>query len=171
MKYNTSQTQFSSESSTEPVTLTEAKEWLKVDTVITEDDALITELIKVARIQCEGFLGISLITRTVTAVLNNSLGGIELPYGPVVTFTSLTDSEGDAILAANYELRGVGFKWLETPLDEYMTAVYTTGYTTLPVNFKEAVKMQIAHLYENRGDEQGLSPMVMQSLKPFRRVC
>lgn len=171
MKYNTSQTQFSSEDATEPVTLAEAKAWIRVDTAITADDTLITELIKVARAQCEGFLGVSLISRTVTAILNNSAGNIELPYGPLVSFTSLTDVNGDAITSDDYTLQGIGFKWLKEPCDEYMTAVYTTGYTTVPLNFKTAVKEQVAWLYDSRGEDKELSPVVMENLKPYRRVC
>ena len=171
MKYNTSQTQFSSESSTEPVTLQEVKDWIKVDTAITADDTLLTELIKVARAQCEGFLGISLITRTVTAILNNSAGNIELPYGPLVSFTSLTDENGDAIVSDDHILQGIGFKWLKEPYNEYMTAVYTTGYTTVPLNFKTAVKEQVAWLYDNRGEAKELSEIVLTTLKPYRRIC
>ncbi len=170
MKYNTAQTQFSSESATEPITLAAAKAWIKVDTAITADDTLITELIKAARQQVEGFLGISLISRTVTAVINNSAGSIELPYGPLVSFTSLTDEDGTAIAADDYELRGIGFKYLHEPLYDYMTAVYTTGYTALPENFKTAVKEQVAWLYDNRGEAKELSEIVYNTLKPFRRV-
>ena len=170
MNYNTSQTQFSSESGTEPITLAEAKAWIKVDTAITADDILITELIKAARMQVEGFLGISLIQRTVTAIINNSAGDIELPYGPLVSFTSLTDEDGTAIAADDYELRGIGFKYLHEPLYDYMTAVYTTGYTALPENFKTAVKEQVAWLYDNRGEAKELSEIVYNTLKPFRRV-
>ena len=170
MNYNTSQTQFSSESGTAPITLAEAKAWIKVDTAITADDTLITELIKAARQQVEGFLGISLIHRTVTAIINNSAGDIELPYGPLVSFTSLTDEDGTAIAADDYELRGIGFKYLHEPLYDYMTAVYTTGYTALPENFKTAVKEQVAWLYDNRGEAKELSEIVYNTLKPFCRV-
>lgn len=170
MKYNTAQTQFSSESGTEPITLAEAKAWIKVDTAITADDVLVTELIKSARQQVEGFLGISLIARTVTGVLNNSAGNIELPYGPLVSFTSLTDEDGTTIAADDYELRGIGFKNLKKPCYDYMTAVYTTGYTTVPENFKTAVKEQVAWLYDNRGEAKELSEIVLHTLKPYRRV-
>jgi hypothetical protein len=168
MKYNTAQTKFSSENSTEPVTLAEAKNWIKVDAGITDDDALITELIKVARQQCEGFLGISLIERTVTAVINNSAGGAELPYGPVVSFTSLKDVDDNALTEV---LQGLDFKTLKTPLDDYMTAVYTTGYPDgVPLNFKTAIKEQVAWLYDGRGEDKELSATVLQNLKPYRRV-
>ncbi len=162
---------FSSESSTEPCTLAEVKSWAKVD--LTDDDTLITELIKTARKQCEGFSGISLITRTVTAYIKNTAGDLELPYGPVVSFTSLTDVDGDAITSDNYILRGGGFKYLVEPYDDYLVAVYTTGFTTLPTQYKTGVLQQFTHLYENRGDNSqtdNLSDMAKQTLTPYRRV-
>ena len=160
-------TVFSSENATEPVTATEAKAWMKVD--LTDDDTLITELIKTARKQCEGFLNISLITRTVTAYIKNSAGDLELPYGPVVSFTSLTDVNGDAITSDNYILRGGGFKYLVEPYEDYLIAVYTTGFTTLPTQYKTGILQQVAHLYDNRGDTT-ISDMAKQTLSPYRRV-
>lgn len=167
---------------TEPVTLQEAKDWCKIE--VSDDDTLIEELIVSARKQCEGFLCISLVDKTVSAVLNNSLGNIELPYGPIKTITSITDSEGTVLVANDtYKLRGFEFKKLESPCNEYLEAVYTTGYTTIPDNFKTAVLQQIAFLYENRGDTPAgsqrfnnqnvptqLSPMVKETLNPYRRV-
>ena len=136
MKYNAVlDVNFSAESSTEPVTLNEAKQWCKIELDIAEENTLITELIKSARMQCEGYLCISLIARTVTALLNNTLGDIELPYGPVVAFTSLTDSEGDAITSGNYTLKGTVFKYIHSPCYDNMVAIYTTGYSgSIPVN-------------------------------------
>ena len=158
---------FSSESSTYPCTLDEVSDFIKVD--LTDDDTLITELIKTATTLCEGFLGISLRTRTVTAYLDNSAGNTELPYGPVTAFTSLTDADGNVIASTDYTLRGGGFKYLEEPEYAYLVAVYTTGYATLPVQFKTGVMQQVAHLYENRGDV-GLSDKAKQTLAPYRRV-
>ena len=144
---------------------------------------MITELIKTARAQCEGYLCISMISKTVTSILNNSLGAVELPYGPVVTFTSLTDENGTAIVAADYTLRGLDFKYLVSPYNDYMTAIYAAGYTTLPVNLKTGLLQQIAWLYENRGDSKEnmfkarvdnntgqISPMALATLQPYRRV-
>lgn len=96
---------------TEPVSLTEAKAWAKVDD--TADDTLITSLIVAARESAEQFLRRSLITQTwklsidlpasrfddslgegvydlpVTALYSGLPSAIRLPKGPVQSITSV----------------------------------------------------------------------------------
>ena len=152
---------------TEPVTLQEAKDWMKVD--LTDDDTLITELIKVARKQVEGYLSISLVPKTITAIFNNSQGGIELPYGPVASITSVKDEDDVALFETDdYVLHGEDYKTIKTPYD-YLKVVYVTAANT---EHKTGILQQILYLYENRGDVNAgqLSPMVKMTLKPYRRV-
>ncbi len=182
MKYNAVlEVIFSGETPiTEPVTRAEAKAWCKIESSITDDDTLIDSLIKAARIAIEGYLCISLIPRTVTAYLNNSLGDIELPYGPVNSFTSLyrtIDTLDDTVIDAEYyRLRGSAFKNIYTPDYDHLRAIYTAGYATaaVPEQYKTAIKQQVVYLYQNRGDIDGeapvLSPKVIETLKPYRRV-
>ncbi len=166
---------------TEPVTLQEFKDWAKLGTG-TAEDALITQLITTSRLMCEQYLNISLISRTVTAVLNNSCGGIYFPYGPVVSITTITDQDSNVLVAnETYQVSGVLFKRLLFPKYNNLTCVYTTGYTTLPVEFKNAILQQMFYLYNNRGesshnDREGtvteltISPMAKTIMKPLRRV-
>lgn len=191
MKYNAVlETVFSSEGSTEPVTLAEIKEWIKVDVTITEDDTLLTALGISARKVVEGYLCVSLIPRTVVAIFNNSGGDIELPYGPVNTFTSLyetaTTLDDTEITSDNYLLKGGVFKTLNKPCSDYLKATYTAGYANaaaVPEHFKTGIKQQVAFMYENRGDNPAgsqrvnnqtvptqLSPMAKITLQPYRRV-
>lgn len=156
--------QFSSEGS-EPVTLLEAKNWCRVD--VTDDNSLITELITSARIICEQYTNISFITRTVTAVLQNSCGKIFLPYGPVSTISSYTDRDSNQI--NDPKVYGVQFKYIEYPVDDYIKVVYTAGYSTLPPNLKTALLSQIQWMYDNRGDAS-LSVNSKMILRPVRRV-
>jgi hypothetical protein len=160
--------QFSNESIIEPVTIIEARNWLKLD--VSDDDNIVTELITTARQQCEGYLNISLIGRTVTAWLQIGLDEIRLPYGPVKTVTSVTNYKGDPI--QGYELKYELFKALD-PATE-VKAVYDSGFTgAIPAHFKTAIKEQVAWLYTNRGDEQimeTLSPIAKKILLPYRRV-
>ena len=162
---------FSSESTTYPVTTAQAKAWAKID--LSDDDAIVTELIKTATRQCEGYLGVSILQRTVTAYLNNCVGGIEFPYGPVVTFTALYDENGDEIPSDEYTIRGGLYKWLESPVNSYLKAVYTAGLSSVPDVYVTAIKQQVAYLYDNRGDgdlQSQLSDQVKQTLHPYKRV-
>jgi uncharacterized phiE125 gp8 family phage protein len=153
-------TTFSAEGA-EPVTLADAKAWLKVD--IADDDLLITELITTARRDCETYLCTSLIPRTITAYLQIGLGEIRLPYGPVDVITTVTDLDGNVI---DYITKYETFKALD-PVTE-VKAVYTT--LGQGAKFKTAVMKQLAFLYEHRGDETELNAEVMRQLKPHRRV-
>jgi hypothetical protein len=142
--------------------LVEAKNWCRID--IADDDALITELIKSARQACEQYVNLSLINRTVTALIHNGLGNFTLPYGPVagdvITYTDIDDT---ALTDYNHR-------------DSYgsdMTVVYLAGFTVLPQKLKTAVLNQVAWMYSERGDERiafGLSELSKLILNPMRHI-
>jgi len=138
--------QTSGESTTEPITLAEAKEWLYITD--NSHDVLLPTLIKVARMQLEKAANISIITRTVTTVLRNDCGGISLPMQPITGAVTATDRNGDSLTLT---LLGENYKFIETTF-EYAKLVYTAGFSTVPEDIKQAVKQQVAHLFENRGD-------------------
>lgn len=164
--------QFSAENATEPVTLQEAKDWCKID--IPDDDVLITSLITAARIICEQHSNTSFITRTVSARLNNGLGGMYLPYGPVTgNLISILDDDSVAIDTNNFSVRNASFKQLYTPFNSIITVSYTAGYEVLPWNLRVALLNQIAWMYENRGDSTvagKLSEQAKLILNSVRRV-
>lgn len=155
---------------TEPVTLDEAKNWLKVR--VTDDDVVITALITAAREYCEGYTNLSFAPRTVTAILKNQLGDIRLPYGPVNAITIMYDYNGDEITTDNYTLNGVLGNRICYPTYDYIKVIYTAGYSVLPKQLKTALLMQIAWLYVHRGDEEGdkISPDAKAILNPYRTV-
>lgn len=133
---------------TEPVTLAEAREWAKVE--VTDDDYLITALISAARGDCEKYVGISFVQRTVIAILNNSLGNIKLPYGPINNITSVKDFDGTDF--SDYTVKGVMHKRLCYPITNYVEVTYTAGYFTLPQEFITAIKERFLEMFQLRGD-------------------
>lgn len=153
---------------TEPVLLNEAKNWLKVE--VDDDDALIEALITAARQCCEGYTNLSFVEREVTAILKNDLGGIRFPYGPVGNIVSMHDSEGTEI--TDYDVQGVANKRLITPDYCYVKAVYTAGYLSLPRQLKTGLLMQLAWMYQRRGDVEAteVSPEARLILYPYRSV-
>lgn len=163
---------FTEESTALPFTPSEVKKWARIDT--SDDDTIVLALINAARRKCEHYTGISFITRTVTAILNNSNGGIFLPYGPVAEDAdiTLTDLDGNTITQDNNEIIGLQFKQLVEPRIGYIRAVYEAGYETLPADLVTAWKMQIAYMYDHRGDGEGnsMSPEALIFLEPLRRV-
>lgn len=138
---------FSDEDETEPVTLTEAKDWCAVDG--TDRDAKMNMLIEAARRKVERVRQISLINRTVTAKVKP---GTNLPYGPVKEIVSVTDDNENTYEDYNTVTNDV-------------TVVYSAGFgDDLPEDYKVMILQQIAFMLENAGDgvdgKGGISPMV-----------
>lgn len=133
----------------EPVTLAEAKLYCRVTN--TADDNQITLMIKQAREAVEKGTGLSLIAKTAIVWFTNFDGKFDLPYGPVNSFTSLIDENGDTIVAADYTLVGGKFPMLALPIRKNMKATYVVGYATIPNDLKIAILDQVSYDYENRG--------------------
>src|SRR4051812_37887216 len=104
----------------EPVTLDEARKWLRLD--VSEDDNIVAELITTARQVCEGFTNISFVDKTITAYLQIGLDEIRFPYGPIKSITSVTNFKGDPI--SGYETNYKAFKSLDP------TTQVIVSYTT-----------------------------------------
>jgi uncharacterized phiE125 gp8 family phage protein len=152
---------------TEPLTLNQAKAWMKV--TVDDDDDLITELISEARGVCEDITGLSFVERTVTAELRNDLGGVCLPYGPVTAITSMYDSDAVEITSDNYTIQGDLNKRILNPVSCYLKVIYTAGYYVLPKQLKTALKMQLTWMYTHRGDDivSEVAPDAMSILKRY----
>ena len=155
---------------TEPVTYEEAIQQANIDD-IAGDVNLIESYITTARIQCETFACMSFISREIESVVNNSLGGIYLPYGPIIAVSSVYDKDDNEITSDSYKVLGVKFKQLSYPMRDYLKVTYTAGWTELPQIFKTAILQQVAYLYEHRGDEKAdtFSPIAASLLKPHMR--
>ena len=140
---------------TEPLTLEDAKTYMKVD--FTDDDALITDLLTVAREGLETYTGLSFVEKTATVQLINECGGIEIPYGPTpstIDVTLMTDIDGNVLDPSCIQIIGNQFKNIESPRVHFMQIIYTCGYAagTLPSPLLAALKAQVFFLYTNRGE-------------------
>lgn len=154
----------------EPVLLAEAKLHCRIEDAITEDDALVTALIKGARDTVERFLNRKLITQTLKASFDNGDSSlykqwIELQFPPILSITSITSYGADDVPAvfgaSNYRLSGSravlgnNASW-PTPGREFdaLEIVYVAGYgaagSSVPEPIKLAIKMLVAHWYESR---------------------
>lgn len=146
-----------SEVGSEPVSLAEAKEYMRVD--FPDDDSLIETLITAARKRIEAICGISLVEKSLK-VLIECINRQELPYGPIksVTTTGLT-------LIGNEFKRLVG--------EGEHTIEYTSGYDPVPADLILAIKAEVLYRYEHRGDAlplNRLSPEARQLSAPYNRV-
>jgi uncharacterized phiE125 gp8 family phage protein len=152
-----------------PITVTEAKEWLRVEHSV--DDDLISAIVSAVTATAESYLSQALVTQTITekydhwgdAVLN-------LTMHPVQSVTSITYTDDDgATQTLSSSLYVVDtFKPRAQVRPAYnetwptarttpnsITVVYQAGYgdaADVPEDIKLALRLMIADAYENRTD-------------------
>lgn len=172
----------------EPVSLAEAKEWLRIHPDFAEDDNLIRMLIRSARVWAEKITGMALMEQTVVEVWDRyQEGGIfYLSVWPVISVTSLQymDDNGDyqTWAASKYTLDAIsrpsrivnknriqqtGINY-NNQLPNIWRATYKAGNTTtnaVDPNVKSAMLLQIAMMYEKRED----MPIGQGSNNPYAR--
>jgi uncharacterized phiE125 gp8 family phage protein len=163
MKYNDIiEVQVTAGPETEPLTLDEVKRHLNLlfDTAgsydFDDDDTYLNALIGECRQAMEEILGIGLALKSYRAILRNECGGIEIPYGPISTIGDIKDIDGTLLVnGETYQLRGLEFKWIESPVSCYVDIQYSAGYSTvnIPKGLKRALLEEIAFRYNNRGDQ------------------
>ena len=139
----------------EPLLLPDVKDHLHIPQSNEDEDDKLSRLIKECRKALEKYLGVSLVPKTITAILNNRLGNIELPYGPVTSVTSITNKEGTALTSEQYLVKGLDFKVLEYPKTYELTAVYAAGYAAgeVPEDLTIELMEMVAYKWRNRWDE------------------
>lgn len=173
---------------TEPVTLAEAKLHLRVD--ITDDDALITDIITAAREYVETTTRRQFVTATWEYRMDgfpSSGGDIELPRPPLASVSTVkyNDSDGNqqTLSTAEYDVNidavvghvtpAYGKTWPEHRVEtDSIQVQYVAGYgaaSAVPSSIKSAIFLMIGHLYEHReavvvGTTATTIPLALQSL-------
>lgn len=163
----------------EPVTLLEAKLFLRVD--VDADDTLITALISAAREYAEHYTGATLADATYELALNAfPADAIELPSGGEVILESVkyTDTAGEeqTLDPTAYVLSDYGMVPFVYPLEAWpLTGNYKNA---VRVRFTQAAKVSavvrtamlelIAHFYEDR--EAATIPACVSRLLDVPRV-
>ncbi len=166
--------------SSEPVTLAEAKLYLRVDD--NNEDSLIADLIVAARMSAEAWMRASLITQTWKLVYNDYLDDeVFLPMAPVTSVTSVVvvnrDASTQTISSGNYYLNAAKNKLM---LDSYISGysieiTYNTGYgaaAQIPQPIKYGILAHIAALYDERGliGQENLPLQVSALYSSYREV-
>jgi uncharacterized phiE125 gp8 family phage protein len=130
---------------TEPVTLQEAKDYMRISSDSEND--LIEELITSARERIEKYTGLSLGLKTLKAYWFYFHIPAEIPYGPV-TAINLVVNDNDVDL--EYTARGLQYKTLEAYSTQGLTIEYEAGFAVAPKGLKLAILKQVSTDYENR---------------------
>lgn len=155
----------------EPVSLTEVKSYLHID--FTEDDNLLSIMIKAARKRLERYTGVSFGSKVITAYIKTiAKYPTELPYGPAVTISSVSLWDENAYnVTEEYYVVGTDFKKIVVYTDGLYKVNYTTNWT-VPEDIKLAIMAEVAYRYENRGDDNvgTLSTQAKDLAHPYRRL-
>lgn len=165
---------------TEPLTLAEAKLYLRVDN--TDEDTLISDLIVAARMMAETWLRRSLITQAWKIAYDDGIPeDVQLPMGPVNSVSSVVAVNRDAsvqvIDSAGYWLDAAQNRlMLDNPLLGFRIEItYATGYgdaAAVPTPIKQGMLAHIAALYDSRGEngETSLPEQAAALYAPFREM-
>ncbi len=178
--------------SIEPISLIEAKAWLRLDT--SDEDGLVTALITAARLAIEAASRRFMITQTWRLVMDVwPVGGIvkvQLSpfqaligarsfdmYNNVTTYDPTAfyidkASEPARILAANYIAPVTGRPFAGIELDVVLG--YGANNTDVPQPLRQAMLLLVALWFENRGDGIGgageaLPPDIHALIAPYKR--
>lgn len=153
----------------EPLTLAEAKAFLRLDT--EDEDDLVSTLITAARIHVESFTGRALIAQGWRLVLDDwpADGVVPLPVSPLIALTAITaydqDGAAHAIDIAQF-LPESGRGPARLFLPQVVTGMpmlrphlgleidYQAGYgadaSSVPAALRQALLMLVTHWFENR---------------------
>lgn len=141
----------------EPVSLTDAKNWLRITNYDT-DDVLIGDLLNGARVHIEKLTGCSLVNKQVrinVELTPQSQGFwiIDVPYGPLGCVDEVKVKTGMNtydVLTKNDEYEVIGGKiWLYSP--GIYVIKYQCGYNSIPEDLATDILTLVAWSYENRG--------------------
>jgi hypothetical protein len=148
----------------EPVSLTDAKNWLRIGNYDT-DDVLIGDLLSAARVHIEKLTGCSLVNKSVrinVELTPQSQGFwiLDVPYGPLGCVDEVKMKTGMNtydILTKNDEYEVIGGKiWLYSP--GIYVIKYQCGFNTLPEDLATDILTLTAWSYENRGKKMNNDP-------------
>lgn len=138
---------------TEPITLAEAKTYLKVD--YPDEDTLISMLISGVREQVEAFTGLGIVARTVEYFNDEIPDEIVLPYPD---HASITEVKINDVVSTSYKKTGLS-QLIVYPESTYLSGENQQGiyikYVTsgsCPAGLKLEMLKIIDEKYRNRGN-------------------
>jgi uncharacterized phiE125 gp8 family phage protein len=174
--------------SVEPLSLTEAKNWLRVDHA--DDDGLIATLIQSAREMVEARTGRALLAQTWRVTLDDWPEGyrIELPLLPVLSVTAVrvisAAGQATVLAPASYTLEVQNDPpllvvsaplppgRLRNGIEIDVVAGYGAAASDCPETLRQAMRLMLGAAYARRGPEQGdredVTAEVEALLAPFR---
>lgn len=157
----------------EPVTLAEAKEHLKVPADITAEDTLIQGFVSAAREQVEQLTWRAVMSQSLRLVLDRWPEPFRLPRPPLIQIDSIKYYDASGVLqtldSSNYRLID-GDNAALYPISRWpnlsnrqdaVTVNFQAGHQSsgdVPESIKAAILLFVGHLYNNREDVKADTP-------------
>ncbi len=137
-----------------PVTTLEAKNYARIDG--TTDDDIVDMLIEAGQEAFESFTGKLIYERTVTVEYEIEYyeNKLYLPWLPIASITSVTDSDSESV---DWELKG---DYIEIDSHKNVTVVYEAGLVSenpAPNELRLGLLKWVLSNYEDRQDTAGMS--------------
>ncbi len=162
----------------EPLTLAEAKLYLRVDH--DEEDAAITQMIVAARQAAEHYLKRTLVSRQWKLIYACTLPmHVRLPMGPVTSVASMSVVDEDDVSATvDEELYALNASRTQLCISQAITGyrieiIYTAGYgnaASVPASIKQGMLAHVEAIYEGRGEAFVLPDAALALYFPHREV-
>lgn len=165
----------------EPVSLDQARAWLRVESG-ADEDALIAALIPAARARAEWHTGRAFVTQAWTLWLDRTDGVIEVPLAPLQSVTSVTLYKADGtplvLDSGAYAVAGQRVILAQPPPCirpvHGIAVAFTAGYgdaAAVPPAIAQAILQIVSALYEHRGGDAVPTPdNALALLAPYRTV-
>lgn len=137
----------SSTTGAEIVTTADAKSYIRIDT--SDDDTIISDMIKQARIWCENYISKDIVAKTRVLYIDKIKERISLPFAPVSSITSVTAQN----ITTTFESFGTDkeiLKIKELPAKDVLVTYSTTGLNDSLL--KQAILQLVSTYYDNRAD-------------------
>lgn len=136
----------------EPVSLTDMKQWLRIDKYITTDDTVIVRMISSARQSLEKYTGCGFGVKSYE-MIKDIQDEFMLPYSPLIAINSVYLKNG----INSWELlsKNVDYETIGDSIKVYVPGTYKvnyqSGFYTLPEDLCSDIKTVVAYMFENRG--------------------
>jgi hypothetical protein len=139
-----------------PITLSETKTHLQIEEDYTSDDEYVTSLIDVATQLAEDYCGADLLPTENTMVVFEFYGQeLVVEDGNYLSGLTITGTTTDFDVYENISSFRVVFNDFigknanyQDDLDQNLTLHYWTGFSSMPVVVKHAIKIKVADLYD-----------------------
>ncbi len=163
----------------EPLTLTEVKDYLRVSD--NNDDTLITNLIETAREAAERFLRSSLINQSwKTSYDEYTPSKVRLAMGPAQSITSVTvfarDETPTVISSDTYYLSAgnINLMFDANVVSHRIEITYVTGYGSAASNVPEPIRQgmlaHIAAIYDGRAGKNAVPSQALALYSPYKTL-